>query len=113
MAMKAPNEGEFSSDRRANGYLPLTESASPVNPPNDAARDRRGGSANLAGGMSPINPPNLSKFRDGDKGMTPVPGSAVEPGKGAIPVNPFGVGGGIVPARRQADDAADMRNARR
>src|SRR5262249_49766450 len=100
MAMKAPNEGEFSSDRRANGYLPLTESASPVNPPNDAARDRRGGSADLAGGMSPINPPNDSKFRAGDRGMTADAPAAVEPGRGQVPVNPFGVSGGIVPARR-------------
>jgi hypothetical protein len=113
MGMKAPNEAEFSTDRRANGYLPLTESASPVNSLNDAARDRRGGSADLAGGVSRINPPNESKCKGGDRGYTPVPPSAVEPGKGQVPVNPFGVSGGIVPARRQADDAAEMRNARR
>jgi hypothetical protein len=98
MAFTPPNENKFSSNRAANGYLPLTKGSSPVNPPNDAGRDRRGGSASLAGGMSPVNPPNNSKFQDGDTGATPHAGAAVEPGKGEIPVNPFGVSGGIVPA---------------
>ena len=104
----APNQNEFSTDRRANGFLPLSGSGSPVNPPNETGRDRRGDSSSLAGGASPINPPNDARFRDGDKGTTgPASAnpSAEMPGRGAVPVNPFLVSGGIRPATPQADEA--------
>ncbi|HEV3343939.1 MAG TPA: hypothetical protein VG125_26430 [Pirellulales bacterium] len=112
MALRAPNEGKFSSNKAANSYNPLSRSASPVNPPNDAAGDRRGGTASLAGGMSPVKPPN-ARLKDGDTGATPHAGAAMQPGKGAVPVNPFGVSGGIVPAERMGDDAATERLANR
>jgi hypothetical protein len=83
-AIKPPNE-EHRGDRRANGYLPMTEHACDCRPPNEEHRgDRRGGSANLAGMASPIKPPN-HRF---DVGMAkmPQPPAAETPGKGEIPV---------------------------
>jgi len=107
--VKAPNE-EMRGDRRANGFMPLTESASPVRPPNEevggtgAHRDRRGGSADLAGGASPITLPD-HKFKLEDAKM-PQPPSAFEPGKAAVPVQPFVPGGqGVNTVYPQADSA--------
>jgi hypothetical protein len=104
-----PNEGAFKTrdGREKNSYMPLARGASPVHPPNNVAGDRKGGSASLAGMASPINPPNNVTFDDGDRGMTPMVGSAVEPGKGSVPVNPFLSSGGIVPARVIADEATE------
>ena len=106
-----PNEGEFSRDRRANGYLPLAGAASPVNPPNNGGMLRDGdpgGSASMAKMPSPINPPNNNQFRSGDKGTSgPASAnpSAEMPGRGAVPVNPYLVSGGIRPAMAEADEA--------
>jgi len=94
--VKPPNEGEFKSDRRANGFLPLAGEASTVKPSNEArpGGDRRMGSFPLAGGASPINPPNQTGGdRRGYSSDEEMP-AAVEPGKGAVPVNP-GIGGRI------------------
>jgi hypothetical protein len=112
MMTNIPNNGEFSTNRANNGFLPLTKGASPVNPPNNAAGDRRGGSSSLAGAASPVNPPNDGRFANGDKGTSgPASAnpSAMEPGRGAVPVNPFLVSGGIMPATRQADSAGTYR----
>jgi hypothetical protein len=105
----APNQGEFAANRAANGYLPLTRGASPVDPPNLSkfGHGDPGGSANLARMASPIaSTPNRSDFVGGDPGYTPRPGSAVEPGNGSVPVNPFTPGSnGIVPSSRIPDSA--------
>jgi len=83
-----PNEGEWKSDRRANGSVPLTGSASPIEPNEMRGGDRRAGSYPQGGQASSINPPNnMGGDRRGFSrdGEMPV---AVEPGKGAVPVNP-------------------------
>jgi len=86
--VKPPNEGEWKSDRRAGSY-PLAGSASPVNPPNEAkGGDWRMGSYPLGGQASPVMPPNQTGGdRRGGSLAFPTP-TAIEPGKGAVPVNP-------------------------
>jgi hypothetical protein len=105
-----PNQGEFSRDRRANGYLPLTGSASPVDPPNKTrfAHGDPGGSGPLTKMAAPLPPiPNDGRFRDGDPGRTADgrPSTAMEPGKGDVPVNPFMISGAIVPSATMRDSA--------
>jgi hypothetical protein len=77
-------------DGRMNGFLPLGGGAPTVHPANvmSAGSDKRNGSFPLGGSASPINPPNAKRF---DVGMVqmPQPASAIEPGKGVVPVNPF------------------------
>jgi hypothetical protein len=83
-------------DGRNNGFLPLGGGAPTVRPANmpSASCDRRAGSFPLGGGASPVNPPNAKRF---DVGMVkmPQPESAIEPGKGVVPVNPFLPSGSI------------------
>jgi hypothetical protein len=100
-----PNEDKFKRNRRANGSLPLTEAAGDVCPSNERLRaGSAGGSADLARMQSAVAPLNRPGPPVGTSGVVQVP-SAVEPGKGAIPVNPFLVSGGLVPANRIRDDA--------
>jgi hypothetical protein len=86
--VKPPNEETPAGNRANNGFLPLTKGGSPIDPPNEAhAGDHRDGSFPL-GGMAPqITPPN-HRFQVGMSKM-PQPPSAVEPGKGAVPVYPW------------------------
>lgn len=86
--VKPPNEGEFKSDRRANGYLPLAESASPIEPNERRGGDRRAGSYPLSGGGSPITEAQNRDWKVGTSSQPNLP-SPIEPGKGAVPVNPF------------------------
>lgn len=70
---------------------------------NDPRRAPIGSSANLAhtnGGVTPPNRDHRFNVEDAHKGWDVPPAT---PGKGAVPVNPFGVSGGIVPAYRVAD----------
>lgn len=104
--VKPPNQSEFSTNRAANGSVPLTREASRVRGSNEMfSHGMPGGSGPLARSASPISPPNNTKFDDGDPGYTPRPASAVEPGKGTVPVNPFLVSGSIVPASTLRDSA--------
>jgi len=78
----------------------LGREASPVDPPNEArGGDWRAGSYPLAGGASPVNPPNnMGGDRRGFSSDN-MPATAVEPGKGAVPVNPGNEPrGGMVPS---------------
>jgi hypothetical protein len=92
-------------DRRANGFMPLSGSAATVHPANMAAGgDRRAnGSVSLSGGAPTINPPN-HKFEAGMVKM-PQPESAIEPGRGTVPVNPFVAGGAAARSLPVADMA--------
>jgi hypothetical protein len=90
--VKPPNKATKGGDDRENGFLPLSGSASPVRPNEAFAGDHRGGSFPLSGG-APMTKPPEHRFNVSDAGM-PQPPSAVEPGKGAVPVNPFMGGGG-------------------
>jgi hypothetical protein len=83
-----PNQGVWKTrdGKENNGYLPMTRTAGNVRPSND------------------------STLRDGDKGTSgPASAnpSAVMPGQGAVPVNPFLVSGGLVPSRPIADEATE------
>lgn len=107
-----PNQGKFKTNGANNSFMPLTRGPSTANPPNLSRlmHGDPGGSANMTKMASPIVPPNGGIFRDGDKGVSatsPTP-AAVQPGKPAIPTNPFLVSGGIQPAARQPDNAKTM-----
>jgi len=113
--VKAPNEELRGArgDHRANGFMPLTEQASSVRPSNEprVGGDRRGGSANLAGQAPPVRTPD-HRFNIENAKM-PNPPSAVEPGKGAVPVNPFVPGGqGVNRAYPEADMAKPSKPAK-
>jgi hypothetical protein len=106
--VKPPNESAFKGDGRTNGFLPLTTEQSPVTASN-LSRFRHGGtggSADLARHASPVVPAN-AKLVAGDPGYTPACPSAVEPGKGAVPVNPvLASGQGSARSIPIADDAS-------
>jgi hypothetical protein len=88
----APNNTDKTA-RAANSFASLGKSASPVNPPNaGAGGDHRMGSYPLSGQASPVQPPNHRFDWDMADAKMPQPASAIEPGKGAVPVNP-GIGG--------------------
>jgi hypothetical protein len=87
--VKGSNQEGAGGDRRNNGFMPLGGGASTVHGSNmpTAGGDRRAGSFPLGATGAAITPPN-HRF---DVGMVkmPQPESAIEPGKGTVPVNPF------------------------
>ena len=102
--VKPPNEGEWKSDRRNNGYLPLTGAPKGTGDEPNLSKFMHGdpgGSSGLVRSAPAIpSTPNDGQFRDGDKGLSADAPTAVAsmPGRGAVPVNPFLVSGGLVPA---------------
>lgn len=82
-----PANNEPGGARANNGYLALQRVNGDVAAPNRTGGDRRGGTADLAGQASPVQPPN-HRFDVGTARMSQPP-SAVEPGQGAVPVNPW------------------------
>jgi hypothetical protein len=100
MAFAPPNV-TAPGNRAQNGYLPLARDANTMDPPNESVRDRRAGSADLAEIASPVHPPN-HRFAVGMSKM-PQPPSAVEPGKGSVPVNPWDVRGNPARATPERD----------
>jgi len=106
--VKPPNEDRWKrNDERENGFLSLAGGASPVKPPNQAdGGDWRAGSFPLAGMASPVKPPNEADGGDwrGFSSDHEMP-AAVEPGRGAIPVNPFLPGGEAARAVPMRDSA--------
>jgi hypothetical protein len=88
--VQPPNEARPGGNRANNGYLPLASAAGPDLSPHRGG-DRCKGSAPLGRTASPVHPPD-HRF-DVDKAKMPQPPSAIEPGKGAIPVNPWDVAG--------------------
>jgi hypothetical protein len=108
--VKPANEPGRRGARAENSFLPLVGGPPAVHPSNEsgAKGDRLGGSANLAERASPVKLPD-HRFRLDDAQM-PQPGAAVEPGRGAVPVNPFVPGGaGINRAFPVADSAKPAR----
>lgn len=93
--VRGSNQEGAGGDHRSNGFLPLSGGAATVHPANmpGAIGDRRGGSASLAG-MAPAIQRANDRFNV-DQVQMAQPASAIEPGKGAIPVNPFLPGGAI------------------
>jgi hypothetical protein len=94
--VKGSNKPTVRGDDRENGFLPLADRPGTVHPPNKptARGDDRNGSFPLTESASPISPPNSRRFSVGE-GLTPQPASQIEPGKGSVPVNPFLPGGGV------------------
>jgi hypothetical protein len=109
--VKPPNEEQAGGDHRANGFLPLSGGSPTVHPANGAyGGDRRMGTMPLGGSGGAIHPPN-HRF---DVGMAkmPQPPSVTEPGKGAVPVNPWDIKGN--PERsKPASDNPTPRQPRR
>jgi hypothetical protein len=105
--VRGSNKEGPGGDGRANGFLPLGGSSPTVHPANmpGAVGDQRNSSFPLGGGASPINPPNAKRF---DVGMVkmPQPESAIEPGMGLVPVNPFLPSGSIAMIGGQISDEA-------
>jgi hypothetical protein len=104
--VKPANEPGRAGARVNNSFLPLTGGPPAAHPSNEpgARGDRRGGSMPLAGQPSPVKAPD-HRFNVENAKM-PQPPAAIEPGKGAVPVNPFLPGGqGINRAIPVADSA--------
>jgi hypothetical protein len=86
--VRPPNQPGAAGSAAKNSYLPLDRRDGGVHASNyGTGGDRRGGSADLTGQSSPVVPPN-HRF---DVGMAkmPQPPSAIDPGKGAVPVTPW------------------------
>ncbi len=86
--VRPPNQPSAAGNGANNSYLPLSRGTGGVKPSNyGAGGDRRDGSMPLNALPSPVQPPN-HRF---DVGMAkmPQPPSVIEPGKGAVPVNPW------------------------
>ncbi|MGP0063531.1 MAG: hypothetical protein ACLQGP_08035 [Isosphaeraceae bacterium] len=86
--VRPPNQTGAAGNGANNSYLPLTRGAGGVAPSNyGAGGDRRGGSVPLGTVPSPVHLPDHCF----DVGMAkmPQPPSAIEPGKGAVPVSPW------------------------
>jgi hypothetical protein len=88
--IKPPNEARPGGNRATNSYLPLGGAAGPRLSCDRDGGDRRRGRAPLGGIASPIHPPDHTF--DVKIAKMPQPPSAIEPGKGAIPVNPWNSG---------------------
>jgi hypothetical protein len=86
-----PNQADPGGNRANHSYLPLGGSAHPGTPPHRDGGDRRNGCVPLGGMASPVHPPD-HRF-DVDTAKMPQPPSALEPGRGAIPVNPWDAAG--------------------
>jgi hypothetical protein len=103
--VRGSNKEDAAGNMKNNGFLSLAGGASTANPPNTGpGGDHRGGSFPLGGSASLVNPPNARRFSVGDVEM-PQPASAIEPGKGAVPVNPFLPGGAAARALPVSDMA--------
>jgi hypothetical protein len=107
--VKGSNQECCGGDRRANGFMGLAGGASTVHPSNETSPggDRRGGSFPLGGGAAAIHPPDHRfSVESGVPGAMSV--GAEEPGKGAVPVNPFLAGG----AAARSMPVSDMAKAK-
>ena len=104
--VKPANIPGAAGDRRNNGFLPLSGQAATVHPSNRGpGGDRRDGSFPLGGGAPAIRDDqkrfNVDEVLAAQKPMD----WPMEPGKGAVPVNPFMPGGAAARATQVADDA--------
>ena len=89
--VKPSNEAGPGGNRANNSYLPLDGSAGPLPTGGPGGGDRRNGCVPLGGIASPVRLPD-ERF-DFETAKMPQPPSAIEPGKGAIPVNPWNAAG--------------------
>jgi hypothetical protein len=89
--VRPSNETGPGGNRANNGYLPLVSLAHPGVPPHVTGGDRRNGCVPLGGMPSPVHPPD-HRFNVKYAKM-PQPPSAIEPGRGEIPVDPWDAAG--------------------
>lgn len=82
--VKPPNEAGPGGNRANNGYLPLGGSAGPLPPAGLVGGNRCNGSSPLGEIASPVHPP--ARRFNVETAKMPQPPSAIEPGKGMIPV---------------------------
>ena len=86
--VRGSNQEGPGGDKRNNSFASLAGGASTVHPANmGMGGDRRNGSFPLSGGAPAIQR-NMERF-DVSQVQMPQPASAIEPGKGQVPVNPF------------------------
>lgn len=86
-----PNQTGLGGNRAKNSYLPLSGSTPSELAPHHVGGDRRNGCFSLDAIDSPVNPPD-HRFNV-DCAKMPQPPSAIEPGTGDIPVNPWNPAG--------------------
>ena len=100
--VRGSNKEGPGGDGRKNGFLPLAGGAGTVHPSNRGpGGDRRDGSFPLSGG-GPAIKRNEERFNVDQVGMPEQPWPS-EPGKGAVPVNPFLPGGAAARSLPVAD----------
>ncbi len=87
-----PNETGTGGNRAKNGYLPLAGATGSVLPINHGGGDRRHGAAPARRYGKPCETARIIGSTSAHAKM-PQPPSAIEPGKGAIPVNPWNATG--------------------
>ena len=108
-----PNQGFSNGSPGSCG--PTGRSASPVNPPNAKIHngDAKNSFSPLGKQASPVEGSNEKlKFNVANAQMPQVP-SAMQPGQGAVPVNPFMSGNGVTgPALKIPDSALKMPKGR-
>jgi hypothetical protein len=97
LASASPQSNEeviMSNNRVNNAWLPLTPIARDVvKPPNEGGGHFCGSSADLTRQPSPVNVP--SHHFDVDRAKMAQPQSAIEPGKGAVPIRPGRAAAGL------------------
>jgi hypothetical protein len=102
--VRGSNKPTTGGDDRKNGFLPLSGGAATVHPSNmGPGGDKRGGSFPLSGGAPAIQR-NAERFNVDQVGMPDQPWPD-QPGKGAVPVNPFLPGGAAARSLPVADEA--------
>jgi hypothetical protein len=102
--VKGSNMESPAGNKKNNGFLPLSGGAGTVHPSNTGmGGDHRGGSFPLGGGAPMAKPPD-HRFNVGQVGMPAQPWPD-QPGKGAVPVNPFQTGGSAAKSMPIADEA--------
>jgi len=102
--VKGSNQEGPGGDKRNNGFMGLGGSGSTVRPANEGpGGDKRNGSFPLSGGAPAIQR-NMERFNVDQVGMPDQP-FPDQPGKGAVPVNPFLPGGAAARSLPVADMA--------
>jgi hypothetical protein len=89
--VKPPNEAGPHGNRASNSSSPLARTVSPIHTCEHGGGNRRRGCVPLDGVASPVHPP--AHHFDIDAAKMPQPPSAIEPGRGAIPVDPWDTSG--------------------
>lgn len=108
VVVKPPNEAGPCGNRASNSYAPLARTAGPHLACDHGGRNRPRGCVPLDGVASPVHPP--AHHFDVETAKMPQPPSAIEPGRGAIPVDPWDTAGR---PNRAAADAEIPREPRR